>query len=82
MSNMSPNPKIPADIEFIVSDEGAYVEIESFINFLRNEKNVPEEYKEESKHLLKLADYLEDQFGEILAQKVLMDEIFNKDRPN
>jgi hypothetical protein len=74
--------KVPADIEFLVSNEGAYIEVESFINFLRDQTNIPDAYKEEAPHLLKMADYLEDQFGEVLAQKVLMDEIFNKDRPN
>ena len=79
---LEPNKKLPADIEFLVSEDGAYVEIESFIRFLRDHSNVPDSYKEEIPHLNKMADYLEDQFGEILAQKVMLDETFNKDMPN
>lgn len=71
---------LPPDIEFLVNDEGAYIEVEAFIKFLRSEENVSDEYKNEIVHLQKIADYLEEQFAEILTQKQLMN--FESDLPN
>lgn len=73
---------LPADIEVLVNDDGAYIELESFIRFLRSDENVPEEYKPEAKHLKKIAEYLESELGDLLAQKKLISEVFNTDIPN
>ncbi len=63
---------LPPDIEFLVNDEGAYIEIVAFIRFLRAKEGVPEEYKAEIIHLEKIADYLEENFAEIISQRELL----------
>jgi hypothetical protein len=73
---------LPPDIDFLVSSEGAYIEIESFIRFLRSEENVPDEYKSETIHLQKIAAYLESELAEVLAQKRLLSEDFDTEKPN
>lgn len=73
---------LPSDIEFFVNDEGAYIEVESLIKFLKSDENIPPEYINEARHLKKLAEYLETQLAEILAQKTLMSEVFNTEKPN
>lgn len=74
--------ELPSDIEFLVNEDGVYIEIESFINFLRSDENVPEEYKSESKHLKNIASFLSHQLAEIILQKQLLGETFNMDKPN
>jgi len=73
---------LPSDIEFFVNDEGAYIEVESLIQFLKSDENIPPEYATEARHLKKLAAYLETQLAEILAQKKLMSEVFDTEKPN
>lgn len=73
---------LPADIEALVTEDGAYIEIASFIKFLRDDSHVTPEYKVESAHLKKIADYLEDQLVDLLSQKRLLNEIFDESKPN
>lgn len=72
---------LPADIEILITDEGTYIEIESFIRFLRS-PDVDPEYAEEAQHLLKIAQYLDDHMAEAIAQRKLLTTDFDKDKPN
>ena len=74
--------KLPADIEFLVNDEGIFIELESFIRFLRNNNNVPDEYQGEVRHLNKIADYISEQMAELISQRKLLNEVFKDDLPN
>lgn len=73
---------LPMDIEVFANENGAFIEIESLIRFLRADENIPIEYQSEARHLKKMADFLEEQLSEILAQKRLLNEIFNTEKPN
>lgn len=74
--------KLPHDIEFLVNEDGIFIELESFIRFLRDNKNVPDEYKSEEIHLKKIADYLSESMADLISQKRLLSEIFETDKPN
>lgn len=74
--------KLPHDIQFLVNDSGIYIELESFIRFLRDNKNVPDEYRAEEVHLRKIADYLSESMADLISQKRLLSEIFETDKPN
>lgn len=76
------NGGLPADIKALVTDEGVFLELNSFIEFLRNDKDIPAEYKSESLHLKKIADYLESQHAELLAQHKLIQECLDESLPN
>lgn len=73
---------LPADIIVFTNEDGAFIEIESLIRFLRSDDNIPEEYLPEARHLKKMADFLEEQLAEILSQKNLLSEIFDTSKPN
>lgn len=73
---------LPPDIEYLINDEGIFIEIESFIRFLKNNDNISDEYQSEARHLVKMAEYLEEQLAEIISQKSLISGIFNTDKPN
>ena len=74
--------KLPADIEFLVNEDGVFIEVESFIRFLRNNKDVPEDYQGEVRHLNKIADYISEQLAELIAQRKLLNEVFKAEMPN
>jgi len=73
---------LPRDIEILVTHDGVYLEIESFIRFLRSNENVTEEYKDEVVHLVKIAEYLEENMAEAIAQRRLLDTSFDTEKPN
>lgn len=73
---------LPPDIEILMTEDGVYIEIEGFINFLRNNSQVPDEYKGEIIHLEKIADYLESQLQDAILQKQLLNGEFDTDKPN
>lgn len=74
---------LPADLKVLITDSGIWLDIESFIAFLRNDDNVTSEYQAEAKHLKNMAAYLESCLGELMAQKAMIDDDnFNKDLPN
>lgn len=74
---------MPADLKVLITNEGVYLELGTFIAFLRDEDNITEEYQSEAKHLKNMASYLEERLGELLSQKAMIDDDnFNKDLPN
>lgn len=81
MADHLPNRSLPAELEFLVTDEKAFIEIEGFIRFLRSD-DIPPEYLSEAKHLKNIAAYIESQMAEILSQRRLLAENFDPDRPN
>lgn len=78
---------MPGKIEYIISedDEKMYLEIESFINFLRdpaNEKAGDDYYNEA---ILAICDFLSRKQQELLADRILENEVAevkDKDRLN
>lgn len=74
--------RLPPDIEILCTEDGVYLEVEGFINFLKNTDDIPEEYRDEAKHLKKIAEYLESQLVEVLAHKRLLDENLDTNKPN
>lgn len=73
---------LPSDIEVLITEAGVFIEIQGFINFLKDDKNVPEEYRAESLHLRKIAEYLEERYQEVLLQNQLINQEYDPSKPN
>jgi len=78
---------MPGKIEVIISeeDEKMYVEMESFINFLRNPVNEKPGDDHYNEALLAICDFLSQKQQELLADHILENEVAeakDKDRLN
>lgn len=73
---------LPPDIEILITQDGAYIEIEGFIKFLRNDSNIPPEYAAEAIHLKKIAEYLEENLQEVILQRQLLHGEYDTEKPN
>lgn len=73
--------RLPPGIEYLINDRGAFIEVESLVDFLRSD-DIPEEYKVEAAHLKNLASYLETELAEVLSNKRLLAEPLDTEKPN